>query len=194
MHFRGQGYLHWELIDPQSGAVLPREKGVTGELVYTSVERDAMPLIRFRSRDNAEIIGTDAVGALKGARIRVLGRTDDMLICRGINVYPSAIQDIVNALRPVTSGRFRIAADFPGHSTDRPLVLRVECGETGTQPDTATTEVAAAVRSALGIRVEVLMVPPGTFPPPGAKKTPLIERDHGAAVCNQGDAVADESI
>ena len=176
MHFLGQGYLHAELIDPATGAVLPSEKGVTGELVYTALEREAMPLVRFRSRDHVEVIGTQPLNGRSGIRIRVLGRTDDMLICRGVNVYPGAVQDVMNGLRPLTTGLFKIVVDFPGHSTNRPLRLRVEAGERDAGHEAVVNRVEASVRDKLGIKVTVEVVPPGTFHSPGSTKPALIER------------------
>ncbi len=176
MHFLGQGHIHAELIDPLSAEVLPQEKGVEGELVYTALDREAMPLIRFRSRDHVRILGNGPLNARTGVRIRVMGRTDDMLICRGINVYPSALQDIVTHLKPMTTGLFKIIVDFPGHSTDRPLRIRVERGTSGTSDDVIAERVSASVRRLVGIRVAVELVPAGTFASPSSTKPMLIER------------------
>ena len=176
MHFMGQGYLHVELIDPETGRVLPTEDGATGELVYTALEREAMPLVRFRSRDHVKVVGTRPLNGRTGMRIRVLGRTDDMLICRGVNVYPAALQDIVSGLKPMTTGLFRIVVDFPGHSTDRPLRLKVETGERDGDHDAVAVRVAARVRDLLGVKTAVEIVPAGTFTPTGATKPVLIER------------------
>ena len=173
MFFRGQGFVHWELIDPATGAVLPPEKGATGELVYTAIDREAMPLIRFRSRDHVAIVETAPAAGQTGPRIRVLGRTDDMLICRGINVYPSAIQDILHSMRPTTTGRFKIIADFAGSATERPLRIVTEIAS----PDDGTAgEVARVIHDRLGVRTLIEAVPPGTLPEPGARKPVLVER------------------
>lgn len=176
MHFLSQGHIHAELIDPATGAVLPAEPGVEGELVYTSLTRQAMPLVRFRSRDQAQVIGTGRWNGRQGMRVRVKGRTDDMLICRGINLYPGALQDIINGLKPQTTGLFRIMVDFPGHATDRPLSLRVETP----LPDGAAAALGQrlekTVKELSGVRVRVETVPPGTYDSPGARKPVLIER------------------
>ena len=77
------------------------EKGVTGEYPGAATlppEREAMPLVRFRSRDQVVVTETQAIGGRLSPRVRVLGRTDDMLICRGVNVYPGAVQDVINGL------------------------------------------------------------------------------------------------
>ena len=176
MHFMGQGYLHAELIDPDSGEVLPMEKGVTGELVYTSLEREAMPLVRFRSRDQVVVTETQAIGGRFSPRVRVLGRTDDMLICRGVNVYPGAVQDVINGLKPMTTGLFKILLDFSGHSTDRPLRLRVENAGNGESDGDVAEKVASTVKDRLNTKVVVEVVPAGTYQSPASRKPVLIER------------------
>ena len=176
MHFLGQGHIHMEVIDPVSGEVLPQEKGVEGELVYTALDRQAMPLVRFRSRDNVRILGNNRLNGRTGPRIRVMGRTDDMLICRGINVYPGALQDIVNGLKPRTTGLFKIVLDFAGHSTDRPLRLRVERGAPDVSDDALTSRLVTSVKEVVGIKVVVEVVDAGTFASPGSTKSVLIER------------------
>jgi phenylacetate-CoA ligase len=176
MHFMGQGYLHVELIDPDSGRPLPMEKGVVGELVYTALEREAMPLVRFRSRDQVMVIDTQPVGARLSPRVRVLGRTDDMLVCRGVNVYPSALQDVINGLKPLTTGLFKILVDFPGHSTDRPLRLSVESDAAGSADQNVAERVASTVKDRLNVKVVVEIVPGGTYQSPASRKPVLIER------------------
>ncbi|KGF66868.1 hypothetical protein LL06_25695 [Hoeflea sp. BAL378] len=176
MHFLGQGHIHAELIDPASGAVLPQEPGVEGELVYTSLTRQAMPLVRFRSRDQVRVLGNDALNGRQSMRIRVMGRTDDMLICRGINLYPGAVQDIINSMKPQTTGRFRIIADFPGHATNKPLNLKVETPLTGDGAGDLVSRLEKTIKELSGVRVRVATVPPGTFDTPGARKPVLIER------------------
>lgn len=176
MHFLGQGHIHMELIDPVSGEVLPEEKGVEGELVYTALDRQAMPLVRFRSRDHVRVLGNDRLNGRTGPRIRVMGRTDDMLICRGINVYPGALLDIVNGLKPMTTGLFRIALDFAGHSTDRPLRLRVERGSATENDDVLKTRLVNSIKELVGIKVAIEIVDAGTFASPGSTKPVLIER------------------
>lgn len=176
MHFMGQGYLHVELIDPSTGETLPFENGVSGELVYTTLEREAMPLVRFRSRDRVEVVGTQPIGRRTSPRIRVLGRTDDMLISRGINVYPAAVSDVIAELRPLTTGLFKIIVDFPGHSTDRPIRVKVESAAIGQEARTAGETIANRIKNSLGFKAVVEIVPPGTFEPPGSRKPVLVER------------------
>lgn len=174
MDFHGQGYLLVELIDPSTGKIIPATAGAKGELVYTSLQHEAMPLVRFRSRDLVEIRASDENLPLPGTRIKVLGRTDDMLICRGINVYPGAVQDVINGFKPETTGRFRIVLNFAGHSTNEPLPLHVEVVPGA--DDSLAERVEETIRSVLSFKARVTLVPDGYYGPLSTAKPVLIER------------------
>jgi phenylacetate-CoA ligase len=88
MHFSGEGFVHVELIDPETGAARPFEDGARGELVYTHLRQQAAPQLRFRSRDHVEVRMTRCPCGRGTLRVRCIGRTDDMLIVRGVNVFP----------------------------------------------------------------------------------------------------------
>jgi phenylacetate-CoA ligase len=135
-----------------------------------------MPLVRFRSRDQVEVLATEAVNRRVSPRVRVLGRTDDMLICRGVNVYPGAVSDIVAGLKPLTTGQFKIVVDFPGHSTDKPIRLRVEASDDTAEPAQIVDLVSQKVKDSLGFKVNVEIVPAGTYENPGSRKPVYIER------------------
>jgi phenylacetate-CoA ligase len=104
MHFCAQEYVLPEVVDPENGESLPIEKGVGGELVYTSLERECVPLLRFRTRDRVTVLGTSCPCGRTSFKLRCIGRTDDMLIVLGVNVFPSAIRDIISSLHPRTTG------------------------------------------------------------------------------------------
>ena len=95
MHFCGQRSVAVELIDPASGAVLPWEEGVRGEAVYTTFAREATPVLRYRSADHLVVTAMSCPCGRTSPRIRCVGRTDDMLIYKAMNVFPSAIRDVV---------------------------------------------------------------------------------------------------
>src|SRR5260221_4127773 len=80
-----------EIIDPQSGAVLP--EGKDGELVITSLTKVGMPVVRFRTRDLTRLL--PGTGRAMRRMARITGRSDDMLIIRGVNVFPSQIEEIL---------------------------------------------------------------------------------------------------
>ena len=99
MHLGARGFVHAELIDPDTGAAIELEDGATGELVLTHLRHRAAPLLRFRTRDHVEVRTSPCPCGRTGPRIRCIGRTDDMLIVRGVNVFPSAVREVVSALR-----------------------------------------------------------------------------------------------
>jgi phenylacetate-CoA ligase len=110
LHFHGQDAVYPEVIDPDTGTVLPLQDGTCGELVLTNLVKEALPLIRFRTHDIIEILGTECACKRTGFRFRLLGRSDDMLVVKGINVFPQAIGDIINDYLDVFNGEFRITA------------------------------------------------------------------------------------
>src|SRR5207244_2015535 len=83
-------------------------EGTVGELVLTHLAKECQPLVRFRTRDIVELTATEACRCGRtGARFRVRGRSDDMVVVRGINVFPSAVANVLNEF-PELSGEFRI--------------------------------------------------------------------------------------
>ena len=131
MHLGARGFVHPELIDPASGEALELTDGATGELVLTHLRHRAAPLLRFRTRDHVRVrMGQCACGRT-GPRIRCVGRTDDMLIVRGVNVFPSAVREVVSDFSPRVSGQILIRPNEPGPKQAPPLPLRVELARGG---------------------------------------------------------------
>jgi len=178
MYFVGPDHILAELVDPESGAALPWEVGAKGELVYTSLQRQASPVLRFRSGDHVVVTAMGGPGGRTAPAIRCFGRTDDMLIVRGVNVFPSAIQDVVSAMAPVVPGVVRVLADFEGHTTQGNLKLLVEraAGQAPEGDEEVAVQVETRVRNALAVKVDVRMVRHGFFAAPGAQKTQLTLR------------------
>ncbi|MEK7385164.1 MAG: phenylacetate--CoA ligase family protein, partial [candidate division NC10 bacterium] len=113
-----------------------------------------------------------------GPRVRCIGRTDDMLIVRGVNVFPSAIKDVVARLEPRTTGAIKVVVDFPGHTTQQPLKVKVEHGPGigASELPALEAELERRLREALAFKAEVELVEPDTFEKPGVQKVSLIER------------------
>jgi phenylacetate-CoA ligase len=179
MHMTAPDFIVTELLDPVSDLVRPFSEGATGELVYTAIHRQASPVFRFRSGDHVVVTGTTCACGRHQPKIRCFGRTDDMLIVRGVNLFPSAVQDIVEAMRPMVSGQVRVIADFEGHSTQANLKLLVERAEhepAGLSLATLKQDIEARVRSALSVKAEVLLAPHGSIEKPGAAKVKLVLR------------------
>ena len=100
MHLGARGFVHAELIEPETGAALAMDDGATGELVLTHLQHRAAPLLRFRTRDHVEVRTSPCSCGRTAPRLRCIGRTDDMLIVRGVNVFPSAVREVVSAFAP----------------------------------------------------------------------------------------------
>jgi phenylacetate-CoA ligase len=166
MHFLAPDYVALELIDPDTGAVLPLGASgatVMGELVFTHLDRECSPLVRFRTRDHVEVkTGTCSCGRTS-PRLRCIGRTDDLLIVRGVNVWPSAIKDVVMSLAPRTTGELRIVLDRPGPLVEPPLRLTVEHAG-ASAPAGLADELAHLVRERLIVSPKITLVPEGTLP------------------------------
>jgi phenylacetate-CoA ligase len=148
------------------------ETGAVGELVYTTLTREAMPVVRFRGSDIVRIVGTSCECGRTTFRQRVLGRRDDMFIVRGVNVYPAAILAVVGEFRPRVTGRARVIRKGPETSIEPPIPVEVEVTERGA-PDTALiAEIENAIHSRLLFRSKVALVPEADFGE-AAYKTPL---------------------
>jgi phenylacetate-CoA ligase len=107
MHFLSPDLMVAELIDPETGDRVEPAEGAQGELVYSALRRQASPLLRFRTRDHVAVTGTSCSCGRTGYKVRCVGRTDDMLIVRGINLFPSAVKELVLGLRPAATGELR---------------------------------------------------------------------------------------
>jgi phenylacetate-CoA ligase len=155
MHLGARGFVHAELIDPQTGEALPMEDGASGELVLTHLRHRAAPLLRFRTRDHVVVRTSLCPCGRTGPRVRCVGRTDDMLIVRGVNVFPSAVRDVVNEFRPEVSGRILVKPTAAGARQDPPLPVIVELGEAVVPTNGLAESIAARLREALVIQAEI---------------------------------------
>ncbi len=165
MHFMARGFVHVELIDPTSGQPIAWEDGTEGELVYTALQRDAMPLLRFRSRDHVIVNMKPNPTGRTGPRIRCVGRTDDMLIVRGVNLFPSAIRSILKEFTPSVSGMLQIRPKEQGVLQTPPLPIVVELGEGIAEPgEDLKRRLAEEIRSRLLVTADIRLVPYGTIP------------------------------
>lgn len=166
MHFCAQDEVYLELIEPDSGAVIPFEDGVEGELIYTAVEREAHPLIRFRSHDHVRVHMSPTPSGRTAPRITTLGRTDDMLLLRGINVFPSAVRDVVARFVPETTGHIQIVLSRPGPLVQPPLRVDVEIADALGDERRADVGrcIAAALKDRLSFTADVRPVAEGSLP------------------------------
>jgi phenylacetate-CoA ligase len=165
MHFVAQGLIHPEIIDPDSGEPLEIRAGVQGELVCTSLDRECIPLLRFRTRDHVVVTHTRCDCGRTGFGIRIIGRTDDMLIVRGVNVYPSAVRDVIAGHAPETNGVIEIQLHrAPPEGWEPPLHIKAEVGPGASDLAALKTRLEAALREKLIFRAELELLPEGSLP------------------------------
>lgn len=135
MHFHGQEHAHVELIDPKTEEVTPFEAGVEGELVYTPLQREATPLLRYRSGDIVRVTGTDCECGRTSPKIQCIGRAEDMLIYKGMNVFPSALRDIVSGINGVQPHVRVVVPDADQVHFEKPIPLEVAVDPDATRSD-----------------------------------------------------------
>jgi phenylacetate-CoA ligase len=163
MHFGARGFVHAELIDPETGEPLAMYDGARGELVLTHLHHRAAPLLRFRTRDHVEVRTSPCPCGRTGPRIRCVGRTDDMLIVRGVNVFPSAVREVVGAFAPDVSGHILVRPRDEGVKQEPPLPVSVELAR-GAIADAALADaIRERLRSVLTVQTRVELVPWGSL-------------------------------
>jgi phenylacetate-CoA ligase len=175
MHLGARGFVHAELIDPASGAALPLEDGASGELVLTHLRHRAAPLVRFRTRDHVEVRSSPCRCGRTAPRVRCIGRTDDMLIVRGVNVFPSAIREVVSGFAPEVSGNVLVRPAAPGVKQEPPLPVSVELARDASDSSGLAEAIRERVRSVLLVQTSVELVPWGSLQRSEYKST-LVER------------------
>jgi phenylacetate-CoA ligase len=176
MHVWEDSYIV-EVIDPESGDPLP--PGEEGEVVFTTLTREAMPLIRYRSRDLARLYErTDCSCGRNFRRLsRIIGRTDDMLIVRGVNVFPSQIEHELMRI-PEVGTNYQIVLDRI-ENLDR-MTVRVEItgrtfhGEVG-ELRLLKKKIQHALKEEILITTEIELMEPGALPPSQGKAKRVID-------------------
>ena len=163
MHLGARGFVHAELIDPDTGAAVPMADEAAGELVLTHLRHRAAPLLRFRTRDHVVVRTRPCPCGRTGPRIRCLGRTDDMLIVRGVNVFPSAIRDVVGSFAPAVSGQIAVKPEHPGVKQEPPLPVAVELAPGGAGDDALAEAIRARLREVLVVQTRVELVAHGSL-------------------------------
>ncbi len=159
-----------EIVDPETGVVLP--DGQMGELVLTSLTKEAMPIIRYRTRDLTRLLPGTARSMRRIEKIR--GRSDDMIILRGVNVFPSQIEEQLLS-QPGIAPHFQLDLHREGRMDK--MVVRTETAETlETQAHSAlTAALAKRIRQSLGLTVDVQIGAPGSVPRSQGKALRVID-------------------
>ena len=163
MHLGARGFVHAELIDPESGTAVGMDDGAHGELVLTHLRHRAAPLLRFRTRDHVEVRTSPCRCGRTSPRIRCIGRTDDMLIVRGVNVFPSAVREVVSAFAPQVSGRILVRPQATGVKQEPPLPVSVELAREATADPALAHAIRDRLRNVLVVQAHVELVPWGSL-------------------------------
>jgi len=154
-----------QLIDPQSGALVPMRDGAEGEYIFTHLDRQACGLVRYRTGDILRVQTSPCPCGRTGFRMDIIGRSDDMLLVRGVNVFPSALQSVIDRFAPQTVGRVQVVLGAPGPKVEPPLRVRVEHAEGLGEADLAALKraIEAAIRSDLTVTTDIRLVPAGSL-------------------------------
>ena len=181
MHVLGDDHsVSTDLVDPDTKEPLDIVDGVRGERVKTSLDWSAQPPLRYSVGDMYQVFTEQCPAGIPGTRIKVLGRVDDLLIIKGVKLYPAAIKDVVNSFVPEITGELRIVLDGPPPRVTPPLRLRIEAGPETSDPDGLAGRISAAMHSRLTVRPEIEIVPAGSLPR-STHKQQLIEIEEPAS-------------
>ncbi len=156
-------YYILELLDPET--LVPVSAGGIGEMVYTTLRKEAAPLIRYRSRDLTRFVeGLCPCGCILPRHDRILGRSDDMVVFRGVNIYPGQVDEVLSKIDG-TGSEYQVHFERRADGKDH-MELKVERGvPLGESADAALSRaVVAEIRRNLMVSCSVEILPPGTLP------------------------------
>jgi phenylacetate-CoA ligase len=171
LHVQEDNFLV-EVIDPKSGE--PVEEGADGELVFTTLLKEAQPLIRYRTGDIGSISTDPCDCGRTMSRITALrGRLDDMLIVRGVNLFPSTVETLLLGVEEV-GPHYRLIVERPGDMDE----VSVECEPADSAIDRAALaeRLEVLLRDHTGIRIPVSVVEPGGVPRSEGKAARVVDR------------------
>ena len=170
--------LQDDLVDPTTKQPVDVVDGAVGEAVHTSLDRDACPVIRYAYGDIVQVItGECPHCGFKGKRFKFVGRSDDMLIVKGSNIYPAAIQEIVSSFSPKVTGALKIVLDEPPPRVVPPLKIKIEYagGMEETQLEQLEKDIKSACSHKVKINPQIIWVPENTFERSLRKTSPFEE-------------------
>ena len=157
-----EDHFLFEVIDPDTGTVRP--EGEAGELVITTLTKQALPMLRYRTRDITRLTTERCDCGRTHVRIlRITGRNDDMLIIRGVNVYPSQIEAVLVA-RPQIAPHYQLVVERQGNLDHVAVEVEAEAGVGADAYDAIARDVAHHIKSLIGITTTVSVKAPGVIP------------------------------
>jgi phenylacetate-CoA ligase len=168
-----EDHFYPEIIDPDTGAVLP--DGQTGELVFTTLTKEALPVIRYRTRDRTKLLPPTARSMRRMAR--VFGRTDDMLIIRGVNVFPSQIEELIVG-QPNLAPHYLLEVTREGMLDRLTVVVELDGNVPNVAPtrDAAATDLQRRIKAYIGVSASVNVVNPQTIERSAGKAKRVFDR------------------
>jgi phenylacetate-CoA ligase len=166
-----EDHFYPEVVDPFTGRVLP--DGERGELVFTTLTKQAMPVIRYRTRDLTRLLPGTARTMRRMEK--VTGRTDDMIILRGVNLFPTQVEELLLTL-PALSPHFQCLLTRPGTLDELTVLVEQREGATPADADAAAAQLRHLVKSAVGVTVGVEVRAPGGIERSMGKMRRIVDR------------------
>jgi phenylacetate-CoA ligase len=166
-----EDHFYPEIIDPETGAVLP--EGAEGELVFTSLTKQALPVIRYRTRDLTRLLSPTARSMRRMARIS--GRSDDMLIVRGVNVFPTQIEELIFRCSGL-SAHYHLELTREGHLDALAVHVEHAPDAAAARREAVTRELAHLVKAHVGLSVRIELHAPGALERSTGKARRVIDR------------------
>ncbi|VTU46000.1 phenylacetate--CoA ligase family protein [Variovorax sp. PBL-E5] len=180
LHELTPDYMIWgdDLVDPQTHAPMEVTEGAIGKVLTTALEHRARPVLKYDTGDVAQVYTARCECGFEGRRVRIIGRADDMVIVRGVNVYPAAVRSVVASFVPRCTGMMRIVLKEPPPRAASPLDIKVEHDAALGEGELIALkeELATEIRSRLRFTANVLLVKPGELKVTDKGKSPLVER------------------
>lgn len=167
-----------DLVDPETKKPVPIKDGAIGEIVITSLKREACPVVKYAYGDVVQVFTSPCPNCgFPGKRIKLVGRADDMLVVKGVNVFPAAIKEVVLEFIPQVTGEMRIVLDQPPPRVVPPVKLKLErsAGTRDPELDGLAGEISRALHDRLKIRPVIQWVEPGSLEK-STRKTPVFEK------------------
>ena len=167
-----EDHFYPELINPRSGA--PAAAGERGEILFTSLTKQAMPLVRYRTRDLTRLLpGTARPGHRRMER--VTGRSDDMIVLRGVNVFPTQIEELLLRI-PGLAPHFQLVLTSRDHLDELTVHVEARPGLAEEQRSAAARALAAQVLDHVGVRVQVAVGDPDTIERSAGKMRRVVDQ------------------
>ncbi|MES2261389.1 MAG: phenylacetate--CoA ligase PaaK [Pseudomonadota bacterium] len=153
-----EDHFYPEIIDPETGEVLP--DGSDGELVFTSLSKEALPIIRYRTRDLTRLLPPTSRSMRRIGKIT--GRSDDMMIIRGVNVFPSQIEELILKV-PALSAQYQLIISRDGHMDKLEVLVELRQDAGAADSELLAKQLQGAIKTHVGTSTKVSVLPPASI-------------------------------